>query len=96
MLSAAGIAAGTDTSGGTDVGYDTDGFVKITSLPYAISRFGYVYGTRMNNVGGNGNWWSRTASSGSNGYNLNLNGSSLYPANSNNRLYGFSVRCVAR
>ncbi|MBQ3445179.1 hypothetical protein IJH23_00020 [Candidatus Saccharibacteria bacterium] len=50
----------------------------------------------MYNVGGNANWWSSTASSGTNGYNLNMNGSELYPANSNNRLNGFSVRCVAR
>ena len=96
MLSAADIADGTDTSGGTNVGYGTDGFVKATSLPYAFSRFGGVNGTRMNNVGGYGYWWSSTASSGSNGYHLRLDGSSLYPANSNNRLLGFSVRCVAR
>ena len=96
MLSAAGIADGTDTSGSTNVGYDTDGFMKITSLPYAFSRFGYVYGTSMRNVGGGGGWWSSTASSGSFGYHLDLAGSSLYPARSNARLDGFSVRCVAR
>ena len=96
MLSAAGIADGTDTSGSTAVGYDTDGFMKITSLPYAFSRFGDVRGTSMRDVGGSGYWWSSTASSGSDGYNLALNGSALYPAHSFNRLIGFSVRCVAR
>ena len=96
MLSAAGIAGGTDTSGGTDVGYDTDGLMKATSLPYAFSRFGYVTDTRMRSVGGGGVWWSSTASSGSHGYVLSLDGSSLYPAYSSPRLSGFSVRCVAR
>ena len=96
MLSAADIADGTDTSGSTRVGYDTDGFMKATSLPYAFSRFGSVYGTRMDYVGGDGNWWSSTASSGSGGNYLNLTGGSLYPARSNARLLGFSVRCVAR
>ena len=96
MLSAADIADGTDTFGDTNVGYDTDGFMKATSLPYAFSRFGLVYGTSMRYVGGNGHWWSSTASSGSYGYDLYLHGSSLYPAHSSSRLSGFSVRCVAR
>ena len=96
MLSVADIAGGTDTSGSTSVGYDTDGFMKATSLPYAFSRFGLVYGTSMRYVGGNGHWWSSTASSGSNGYYLDLSGGSLYPAYSYNRLHGSSVRCVAR
>ncbi|MBR3180833.1 hypothetical protein IKF63_02015 [Candidatus Saccharibacteria bacterium] len=60
-----------------------------------FSRFGNVNGSNMNNVGVNGNWWSSTASSASNGYNLNMNGTELYPANSNNRQNGFSLRCVA-
>ena len=96
MLSAADIADGTDTSGNTDVGYGTGGFMKITSLPYAFSRFGYVNGIRMHGVSSGGDWWSSTASSGSYGYHLGLAGSSLYPADSSTRLLGFSVRCVAR
>ena len=45
-------------------------------------------------VGSGGNYWSGTIYSG---YSLNLafNGSNVYPANVNNRAYGFSVRCVS-
>ena len=96
MLSAAGIAGGTDLSGSTSVGYGMGGFAKMTALPYAFSRFGNVYSTAMRNVGTYGNWWSSTASSGSNGYYLALNSSALHPARSSDRLYGFSVRCIAR
>ena len=96
MLSAAGIAGGTDLSGGTNVGYGTGGFAKITVLPYAFSRFGNVDSTTMYNVGTYGYWWSSTASSGSNGYFLGLHSSALYPARSSSRLHGFSVRCIAR
>ncbi len=47
----------------------------------------------MNNVGSNGNYWSSSVT-GTNAYNLNVNGSGVNPANTNNRANGFSVRCV--
>ena len=47
-----------------------------------------------NNLGVNGNYWSRTANSAQNGYNLNLNTSGVNPANNNNKYNGFAVRCV--
>lgn len=49
-----------------------------------------------NNLGSNGNYWSRTANSAQNAYNLNLNSSSVNPANNNNKYNGFSVRCILK
>ena len=48
----------------------------------------------MNNVGSNGNYWSASPNSESNGYYLNFNSSNVNPSNNNNRANGFSVRCV--
>ena len=47
----------------------------------------------LNNQGGNGNYWS-SSPSGTNASNLNFNGSTVNPANTNNRANGFSVRCL--
>jgi uncharacterized protein (TIGR02145 family) len=49
---------------------------------------------QLYNVGSNGNYWSSSANSDTNGYNLNFNSSNLNPANNNNRQNGNSVRCV--
>ena len=49
----------------------------------------------LNNPGRYGNFWSSTVLSSSNAYYLLFNSSSVYPANSDNRYYGRSVRCVA-
>ena len=48
----------------------------------------------LNNEGSNGNYWSRTANSGTNAYNLNFNSSNVNPQNNLNRGYGFALRCV--
>ena len=48
----------------------------------------------MNNVGSNGNYWSSTPNSATNGYNLNFNSGNVNPSNNNNRTNGFPVRCV--
>lgn len=47
----------------------------------------------LNNRGSNGNYWSSTQNSSTNGYNLNFN-SSNSNMNNNNKAYGFSVRCL--
>lgn len=47
------------------------------------------------NLGSNGNYWSSSPSSTTNGYNLNFNSGAVNPQNSNNRANGFSARCVA-
>jgi hypothetical protein len=41
-----------------------------------------------------GYYWSATANSSTNGYNLNFTTSSVNPANTNNKYNGFAVRCV--
>ena len=51
-------------------------------------------GTGLNNRGSNGNYWSSSLNSQTNGYNLNFNASGVNPANNNNRFNGFSVRAV--
>ncbi|MBU0682762.1 MAG: fibrobacter succinogenes major paralogous domain-containing protein [Candidatus Omnitrophica bacterium] len=48
----------------------------------------------LNNRGSNGNYWSSTQNSTTNGYNLNFN-SSNSNMNNNNKAYGFSVRCLS-
>ncbi|MBQ3305909.1 hypothetical protein IJH02_00520 [Candidatus Saccharibacteria bacterium] len=52
-------------------------------------------GSSTNNQGSNGNYWSSTANSSTNAYNLNLNSSSVNPQNNNNKYNGLTVRCVA-
>ena len=51
-------------------------------------------GTSLNNRGTNGNYWSVSLNSQTNGYNLNFNASGVNPANNNNRFNGFPVRAV--
>lgn len=51
-------------------------------------------GTSLNNRGTNGNYWSASLNSQTNGYNLNFNSTAVNPANNNNRFNGFSVRAV--
>ena len=47
----------------------------------------------LNNVGSNGNYWSATANSGTNGRYMNFNSSGVN-WNNNNRSNGYSVRAV--
>ena len=61
-----------------------------------FARSGNVNSSTLNNFSTNGNYWSSSAQSGSQAYNLNFNSGELYPANRNNRNNGRSVRCVAR
>ena len=55
---------------------------------------GFRYGTGLNNRGSNGCYWSASLSSRTYGYGLNFNSTGVYPANGNDRFYGFSVRAV--
>ena len=53
------------------------------------------YNTGFSNSGYNGYYWSSTANSTTNAYNLNFNYSNVNPGNNNNNKYnGFAVRCV--
>ena len=55
---------------------------------------GYRYGTGLYNRGSYGLYWSSSLSSQTVGYSLNFNSEGVYPAYSNNRFNGFSVRAV--
>ncbi|MBL7072703.1 MAG: hypothetical protein ISS33_02850 [Candidatus Omnitrophica bacterium] len=48
----------------------------------------------LNNRGVNGNYWSSTQNSTTNGYKLNFN-STNSNVNNNNKANGFSVRCLS-
>lgn len=51
-------------------------------------------GTSRNNRGSNGNYWSSSLNSATNGRNLNFNSGGVNPQNNNNRFNGFAVRPV--
>ncbi len=97
MLSAAGIADGTDVGeSSTDVGYQSGGFSKMESSPYYFARSGYVVGTTLYYFTGSGFYWSSSVVSSSYAFSLGYNSSELYPADQDDRSNGWSLRCVAR
>ena len=55
---------------------------------------GYRNGTGLYNRGTNGAYWSSSLSSQASGYSLLFHSGGVYPANTDNRFYGFSVRAV--
>ena len=65
------------------------------SFPNNFLYSGYAYGSNILNRGSNGYYWSSSAYNAYNAYSLYLNSSSLSPGtNSDNKLFGFTVRCV--
>ena len=95
MLYKAGITSNL-SAGNESVGYATDGFNKIRSNPYYFVRSGYIYGGTLYASGVYSFYWSRTVSSSTTAYRLGFDGSVIYPARSNYRYGGWSIRCVAR
>ena len=87
---------GIDLSGGQNVGYASDAFTKMAGTPFWFVRSGYVDGVTLYNATSNGRYWSSSASSSANAYDLSFSSGTLFPANPNTRGFGFSVRCVAR
>lgn len=51
-------------------------------------------GASWNNRGANGNYWSSSLYSATNGRNLNFNSGGVNPQNNNNRFNGFAARPV--
>ena len=92
------ITAGTDDGSDSpqNVGYTEGGLAKMEGLPYAFGRFGVVTATRFYSLTWNGLYWSGSTVSSAYSFNLFYNDLELYPAGQDNRLYGWSVRCVAR
>ena len=71
------------------------GLNAIRIAPLYFVRSGYVHGGTLYDAGVNSHSWSSTISSSTGGYDLGFNSTGVYPASNNNRLYGFSVRCLA-
>ncbi len=73
------------------------GSTKIRSAPYNFPYAGSVSNGSLNNVGSNGNYWSRTVLSGGSryAYDLFVNSSYVNPAYGTGRYRGFPIRCVA-
>lgn len=69
---------------------------QITAAPYYFVYGGYIINSSLSSAGGSEYYWSATAYSVNNAYNLYFTSSSVYPFNDYPRYFGFSVRCVAR
>ena len=62
-----------------------------------FSYAGYYSGTSVANVGSGGRYWPASVYSTGGSYDLNFSSSSLNPQyQSNNKYYGFAVRCIAK
>ncbi|MBR2836915.1 hypothetical protein IKE79_00985, partial [Candidatus Saccharibacteria bacterium] len=77
----------------------TTGYTALNTMrntPLYFTRPGYVSGGTLYNAGVSGHSWSSTISAASRGYYLDFSSTSVRPATSSLRLYGFPVRCIAR
>lgn len=54
----------------------------------------YNYNGNINNRTRNGNWWSTTSNSATNGRNLNTNPGNVNPQNNSYRGNGRAIRCT--
>ena len=63
---------------------------------FRLPLSGDYYPAQVHYQGSYGYWWSSTSYNGNSMYNLAVGASSIYPQDANARLYGFSVRCVAK
>ena len=93
-----GVANGTDTgSGGAiNVGYQSNGWFKLSTTPLFFTRTGYLWDTEYRDTTTLALYWSATSYSGTNAYTLLAVPSDLYPAVDFDRGHGFVVRCLAR
>ena len=57
---------------------------------------GLVYYGSVYYQGSDGSYWSSTVYDASSAYDLYLDSSNVYPDDDRSKLYGLSVRCVAR
>ena len=73
--------------------YFASGTLTVNGLTWPA--VGGVRSSGLYNAGSNGYYWSRTASSSADAYTLNFRSGNFFPAYTNYRYVGFSVRCVA-
>ena len=78
------------------IGNNSAGATALTKSPLYFIPAGYVLSGSLNYAGNYGYYWSSTASSSTNAYNLDFGSSYVYPSSSDGRYYGQSVRCLAR
>ena len=99
-VTANGTATGTGTSGyyQTLAGYHIWALTaQMRMAPLSLPFAGYYYmGGTVNYVGGEGVYWSSTASSASYARRLLAYAGRLYPQSSGSKGYGLPVRCVAQ
>ena len=91
-----GVANGTDTGSGDpiNVGYQTNGWYKLSTHPLYFTRAGYLWSDEYRSTTTNLLYWSATSRSSSSAYSLYAHSGELYPAFRRNRADGHSVRCV--
>ncbi|MBR3253655.1 hypothetical protein IKF86_00195 [Candidatus Saccharibacteria bacterium] len=92
-----GVADDTDTgsSDPINVGYQTNGWDKLSTHPLYFTRAGNLWSYEYRYTTTFLGYWSATSYNGSLAYFLLAFSGVLYPANGDNRANGFSVRCVA-
>ena len=89
---------GTWSKDSTTAGYWLGGAANATGAGLFLAA-GYIYLSfgSLTNTGTQGLYWSRTISTDSNIYGLNLTSTNLWPAYSfDDRAYGRTVRCIAK
>ena len=76
--------------------YTTGGFIAIRTSPLHFARAGYIDNRSISGFGNYGNYWSSTARSNTNAYDLNFNASAINPSSYDYilRSLGFSIRCM--
>ena len=90
------LTTGTDLSGSTDTLYTPNGYTLINTNPYYFVRSGNVRGSTLYYFTGYADYWSSTAVSASQAYDLDFHSGGVWPAYRYNRGIGWSLRCVAR
>ena len=92
----AGVADDTDygSSDPTNVGYQANGWYKLSTHPLYFTRAGHLWSADYNDTTTSLLYWSATSYSSSSAYSLSAYSGVLYPAGRDDRGYGFSVRCV--
>ena len=65
-------------------------------IPFYYLYSGHVDFGSLSTVGAGSYYWSSTAVSSSNIYHLYFTSANVYSSNSNSRIYGFPIRCLAR
>ncbi len=82
--------------GTNSVGYKSGGFNALRTSPLWFVRSGFIYSGTLSNPAAIGVYWSSTVASSADAYFFSFNSGGITPANSNSRLNGWSIRCIAR